>query len=364
MNNNSLSFSASEYIRLNDITAASSGTAEDQFIHECINFYREWLETQNIIKDNLPPKTQAILFVFSEAPRIKLGFDEKLVDTPKLVRRKSGTLEQGIVVCNQNFEIMLKVRADLEVDDAYSFVEDNFLDETTFVIAKMGQQKLQIHRSGQHISDWINYPEEHIVKCDDVAVTPDLIAEDISRFHHSNLSTEVSTAARHMWVLDKAKNQYRLGPQPEQHIQSFLLVHLRGSYSRAIVFVNEEIKNQGGRVDICIEREKHPGANKKVNTMLELKVLAPTNTFNENNAWAKKGIDQAKDYRNHDTDVSFACIFDARREKTDMPELTPYASEKNVRLEQYSMRMPADPKPKRTSLRKKTADKSTKRGAA
>lgn len=346
-------FTENELSRLNEVQAAKSGSAEDQFIQECIDLVREWLSTLQRRKDPQPPNNQAILFVFAETPLIDFGFDKSIVSEPLKIRRKQGTLEKGIVVCNQNFKVMLKVCESLTIEEAYVFAENHLSTSSSFTIAKVGQHKLQIHRSGQNLEDWLDDPEEIQISIDEIQLTPDVIAEDLKRFHHSYLSTSLARAARHMWVPPlEGKTKYRLGAQPEQHIQSFLLSHFDGLYSRAAVFVHEEIKNQSGRVDIWIERPSI-GSSGKVNTVLELKVLAPTKSYNENHAWARSGVKQADSYRNYDTDTAFACLFDARREKLDMPELAPYAQEKNVRLEQYAMDVPADvPKKKPVALSK------------
>lgn len=338
-------FTDTELSRLDGVQAAKSGSAEDQFIQECIELVRDWLCTRQRRKDPAPPDSQAILFIFAEAPLVDYCFDKAAVGEPVKIRRKQGTLGEGIVVCNQNFKVMLKVCQNLTIEEAYTFAESHLSTSSSFTIAKVGQHKLQIHRAGQSLVDWLDEPEEILINLDEIALNPDVIAEDLQRFHLHYLSTPVSRAARHMWVLPDGQTQHRLGEQPEQHIQSFLLSHLDGLYGRASVFVSEEIKNQGGRMDICIARPS-PGASGKVNTILELKVLAPTKSFNENHIWARSGVEQADSYRNHDTDAAFACLFDARREKLDMPTLPPYALEKSVRLERYAMEVPADSKKK------------------
>lgn len=246
-------FTSSELSILDQIPTAKSGSAEDQFIQECIALVREWLLARQRHNAEAPPDNQAILFVFSEAPLVYLGFDNTAVETPTKIRKSFGTLGEGIVVCNQNFKVMLKVRDSLTVEQAYSFAEQQLSDELIFTIAKVGQHKLQIHRAGHILQDWLDEPEEILIITDDVVLTPDLIADDIERFHKSYLSTSLARAARHMWVLREGETKYRLGDQPEQHIQSFLLSHLDGLYGRASVFIHEEIKNQGGRTDICFK---------------------------------------------------------------------------------------------------------------
>lgn len=339
-------FTPNELSRLDAAQTAKSGSAEDQFILECIGLVRDWLSTRQLRKDPPPPDNQAILFVFAEAPQIDFGFDKNIVNEPQRIRRKQGNLGEGIVICNQNFRVMLKVREQLTIEDAYSFAENQLPASSSFTIAKVGQHKLQIHRTGQNIEEWLDDPEEILINIEKILISPDVIADHLVRFHHVYLSTPRARAARNMWVLPDKETKYRLGERPEEHIQSFLLAHLDGLYGDEAVFVHEEIKNQGGRTDIWIGRPEFPGSSKKINTILELKVLAPDKAPQANIKWAKSGIEQANGYRNPDTDTAFACLFDARRDKQGMPELMPYAIEKNVRLEQYLMDVPADPKKK------------------
>lgn len=348
-------FSDKEMSRLSNAQTAKSGSAEDQFFQECIELVRIWLQTRNKRGDAAPPDTQAILFIFSEAPKVDYGFDENTVSKQQQIRKKQGTLGEGIVVCNQNFKVMLKVHDNLTIDDAYNFAENHLFSITSFAIAKVGQYAIQIHRKGQDLDEWLDDPEEISINIEEINLTPVVIANDLQRFHDSYLRTSQARAARHMWVLPPNELQYRLGPHPEQHIQSFLLSHLDGLYGRSSVFVNEEIINPGGRSDIIIER---PGQSisKKVNTIIELKVLAPTKSSTANKNWAISGIDQADSYRNHDTDAAFACLFDAQRQKMAIPEITPYAQSKNVLIKQYLMDVPENAK-KATTSKKSNCEK-------
>ncbi|MGP0838079.1 hypothetical protein [Serratia sp. CY85251] len=347
----SQSFTSEELRQLDDIESAKSGTTEDQFIQECIELVRNWLETRQKRKDPAPPDTQSILFIFAEAPDIELGFDNTFTDEPIPIRKKMGTLGEGIVVCNQNFRVMRKVCKNLTIDDAYNFVESKLSSNFSFIIAKVGQFQLQIHRAGQDLGKWLEDPDEVSINIDDIDITPELIADDIEKFHHRYLSTPVARAARHMWKCPEGAPP-KLGEKPEQHVQSFLLSHFDGLYARASVFVNEEVNNQGGRTDINIERPSKV-LSRKVNTILELKVLSPTLSFNKNQEWAQSGVEQANKYRNHDTDAAFACLFDARRNKEDMPELPLYASKKDVRLLICKMDIPSTKKVKSLKLKEK-----------
>ncbi|WP_116866157.1 hypothetical protein [Pseudomonas syringae] len=340
-------FTDNELGQLDEVGPAKSGSAEDQFFQECTSLVREWLQTRELRKDPAAPDTQAILFIYSETPVVDFGFDPETVDAPKKIRKKFGTLAQGIVVCNQNFNVILKVRELLTVENAFDFAESHLTTSVSFAIAKVGQYKMLIHRAYQDLEKWLGDPDEFDVKIDDIHLTPEVIADDLVRFHDAYLSTHLARAARHMWTYDETSRAHRLGERPEEHVQSFLLSHLDGLYGRASVFVHEEVKNKGGRTDINIARPSL-GKSGKVNTVLELKVLAPTNSPKVNSNWGKKGVRQAVSYRNADTDAAFTCLFDARKEKLDMPDLAPFAKSNEVVLKIYPMGLPPDPlvKPK------------------
>lgn len=334
-------FSDNELGQLDELDTAKSGSTEDQFFQECTSLVRDWLQTRELRKDPAAPDIQAILFIYAETPEVDFGFDPKTVDTPKKIRKKFGTLAQGIVVCNQNLNVMLKVRELLTVEDAFVFAENHLTTSVSFAIAKVGQYKMQIHRAFQDLDKWLDDPDEITVSIDDIHLTPEVIADDLERFHDAYLSTHLARAARHMWTSDEETSAHRLGERPEEHIQSFLLSHLDGLYGRASVFVHEEVKNKGGRTDINIAR---PSLSKsgKVNTVLELKVLAPTNSPKVNSNWGMKGVEQANNYRNADTDAAFACLFDARKDKSPMPDLAPFAKNNDVVLKLYPMALPPD----------------------
>ncbi len=337
-------FTTNEQKEISNMDSAISGSAEEQFIQESFEFYRYWLSSRP--SNDLGPDTQALLLIFAETPEIDWGFEYQPEVHPVKVYRAAGTLNQGIVICNQNFKTIIKICGTLTVDDAYPFIEEHLSASHTFVLGKFGQKKMQLHRPGQDIEDWLHKPEEITIKNDDVSLTPEMLDEDLSKFHHEYLSTSMAIAARNMWEVKKGDKQFSLRTQPERHVQSFLLTYLKGSYRKSGIFINEEVNNQGGRTDIVVERETLPGSKQKVNTVIELKVLSSTKSLEANTNWAISGIDQAKGYANAETDACFACLYDARHNKQAMPELKPHAEQQDVRLGEYSMQVPADPKPK------------------
>ncbi len=338
-------FTSSEQGHLETLRPGNSGSPEDQFIQEAIDFYRYWQSKRSL--GDYGDAQQALLMIFSEAPDVDWGFDDYVPATTSVIRRRSGTVSQGIAVCNQNFRLMVKLHDALTVDEAYDFVERHLADKHTFVIAKFGQQTMQVHRADQPLDDWIYKPDEIVIKNTDENITPDSLAEDLRIFHHEWLSSPLAIGARNMWELNKAKTQYDLRNWPERNVQSYLLTYLRASYRRSGVFVNEEINNQGGRTDLYVQRETSPGSNKQVNTVIELKVLSPKNSFERNLQWAKDGVTQAKGYANANTDAAFACLYDARRNKLAMPELPAFALANTVRLEHYEMAAPEVPERKK-----------------
>ncbi|PBY83126.1 hypothetical protein CJT46_16500 [Pseudomonas aeruginosa] len=338
-------FTYSEKSHIERLRPGNSGSSEDQFIQEVIDFYRYWQSKRSL--GDYGSTEQALLMIFAETPDVDLGLKDYVPTTISRIRRRSGTVSQGIAVCNQNFRLMVRLLDALTVDEAYDFIEHHLGDQHTFVIAKFGQQTIQIHRAGQPLDDWIHEPDEILIKSTDENITPNSLAEDLRVFHHEWLSTPRAIGARTMWELNKTKTQYDLRSGPERSVQSYLLTYLRASYRRSGVFVNEEINNQGGRTDLYVQRETSPGSNKQINTVIELKVLSPKKSFERNLEWAKEGITQAKGYANANTDAAFACLYDARRNKLAMPELPAFALANSVRLEHYEMEVPLPPPKKK-----------------
>lgn len=339
-------FTSAEQGHIETLRPGNSGSSQDQFIQEVIDFYRYWQSKRS--PGDYGDTQHALLMIFSEAPDVDLGFDKYVPAATSIMRRRSGTVSQGIAVCNQNFRLMIRLQDALTVDEAYDFVESHLAEKHTFVICKFGQQTIQVHRAGQPLDDWIYKPDELVIKDTDEDLTPDSLAEDLRLFHHEWLSTPLAIGARNMWELNAAKTQYDLRSWPERSVQSYLLTYLKASYRRSGVFVNEEINNQGGRTDLYVQRETSPGSNKQVNTVIELKVLSPKNSFERNLQWAKDGVTQAKGYANANTDAAFACLYDARRNKLDMPDLPVFALANTVRLEHYKMVVPDAPEKKKS----------------
>ena len=134
---------------------------------------------------------------------------------------------------------------------------------------------------------------------------------------------------------------YQLHPSPEQRIQSYLLTHLCASYGHLDGLVDEEYRARAGRCDLKITWPAVKGPHSYTTAMLELKVLIEGEGAKKHHRWVASGITQAASYRQADTEAVFACIFDARKDKSDqMPAYDAEALTKNVRLRRYMMHAP------------------------
>jgi hypothetical protein len=108
--------------------------------------------------------------------------------------------------------------------------------------------------------------------------------------------------------------------------------------------VDEEVRGKGGRSDIRLTwRSPIGSAHDYTTTFLELKVLAEGAGPKYHRGWTISGIEQAEKYRRENSEAVYACIFDARKDKTDqMLDLDQVAAYKNVRLKRYLMEAPID----------------------
>jgi hypothetical protein len=336
-----LTFSQRELDTLSAMQPMVSGSRSDRFIQTCVDYYNEWHDTHAARMDaNLVPAGQALVLVYAEAPRISLGLPENVATSPTRVWRKTCALEDGLAVCNENLEVMLKVVPKFaDANDAMNFVSANLSLDHVFAVVLVAQRKILIHQSGLEVETWIANPHEIKINPNSVTITPDVIAHEMQRFHHEYTRLPLGAVSRLMWKADDKK--VWLDTKPELRVQSTLLPYLRGCFRHAGALVDEEISNPGGRVDIRIHRTNPMKPSSTTTTMLELKVLAPDKSQATNLAWALRGIEQVVKYRSLDTDACFACIFDARSDKSDsMPALATEAINAKVRLEHYEMELP------------------------
>lgn len=367
-------FSKEELSKLKGTEASISGTPEIRFLQASLDYFGQWLSAHaQRLKAAVVPHAQAMVMLYAQAPLISLGLHPDLVEHEHHVNRHLCAQENGLVVCNENLNTMVEVVPAFDnSQQAMNFCTQHLHADQVFVILLLTQRKALVHHAGADLTEWIDNPQiVELPENSPLEITPAMIEKRMQVFYDTGLRTHRGIAARHMWLLDS--EFAKLDTQPELRVQSFLLVHLRASYhDRARVLVDEEIRNSGGRVDIRVARH-HPASGDEVETMIELKVLPPTDSDSKNEKWAIKGITQANDYRTDFTDVCFACVYDARQIKSDMPKVQAAADQQKVTLKRYEMALPPVPSP-RTSRKKPSADadadakpvpkRGTKAGAA
>jgi hypothetical protein len=327
-------FSEEELSSLNSFDGGASGTDESRFIQACIQYYREWLDANEARLDEININ-QSLVFVYSEIPMGNPGVPQHLYTTSQRVFAKNLSVENGLAVCNENFSIINKLIPEFsDSDAAMSFVVDNFTDDHVFAMINIRQKRIFVHQGQEPLADWCNDPTIIKINTDANDVTPERLEEEIAKFHSTATRTNLSHIARLIWRYDPLCFR----DHPELHVQSGLLLYLMGCFRHAKVFVEEEITNSGGRMDIRVSRT-HP---KKIESIVELKLLDPSRSENDLISWSMKGVTQAHGYKTEFTDVAFACIFDGRKVKSLMPTVIQKANELDVRLCVHQMDVPQD----------------------
>lgn len=319
-----------------------SGNQKLRFIQHCIEYYRGWRDRiasqKNQSNVNIPTDSVLVL-VLSDSPKLEPKLDVSLCDVDKKVFKISYSLCQGLAVCTENLESIRKLFDSFDSSDsALEFVENNLSDKDIFVIIFTMQGRYLVHQHGEQISDWVKDPPEFFVEVNDNEINSDTIEQQIEKFHVEGTAKPQGLVARTMWNRSD-KTKLALYPLPEIRVQSGLLIHLRAWYRSVAVFIDEEIPNANGRLDIRVARVL-PGSQKTVTTILELKVLSPSNSPKKNRDWAISGVTQANSYRQPDTDICFACIFDARATKEDVAGLEESATAHNVKVLLKAMEPP------------------------
>lgn len=349
-------FSENELLSVNNLRRSISGPSElSRFTQHCVSYYHRWLEASEMrIKSGNFPPNQAALFIYAEAPDIEPGLPS--VDVRQLKRTFAATLsvESGIVVCNESLRSCFRVPLVLtEADDIMDYVLANLSEDQTFIIMLMAKQKLLVHDAGFPVDDWCADPTTVAVSDKDNLVNLGSVDEQLKAYHDDHTKTPLGHTARLIWKKDKSK--ISLHHSPELHVQTTLLTHLKAWYKRAEVFVHEEAVNSGGRVDIQLN---YISDGKGVKSTLELKILKPNESDKWNLEWGLKGIQQAKDYKNHETEFSMACLFDARTNKSDtLSSLEPSAGQAGVELRRFLMKPPEVKKVKAKQASNAASDK-------
>lgn len=294
-----------------------------RFVQEAIAWKKLWLlaNQQQLAAGQVGEDAVSIL-VYAEHPLLEPGV--KIADSA--VRRRETLFRRaldrssstGVIVCNENLATMLRVRTGWSnISEAFGFVADTLREDQCFVVAVFGQSRILVHLPGQNIVEWCNSPNSLTVNAQSPAITATSIAASLRAFAQENLLYPTCPVARHVWAGGKP---FTLSLQPESHIQSYMLVHLKAAFLCSVAFVDQEAQAPGGRADLRIAREAaHGSAHRTVTTMIELKVLSTSKSQRANAEWAIEGVEQANSYRRYDTDSVFAWLVDARKTKQKLP---------------------------------------------
>lgn len=322
-----------------------SGSPQERFFQMLVDYFNNWTVANAApIAAGQIPRDQALLMLFSESPKLEPGIPENLIVSRKPVFAALYTLDDGVAVAGESLSEVIRLVPSFSqgADEAMAFVQQNLKADQSFALLMFGQSRMLVHDSGVPIEEWIHKQRViEIKQIPNAAITPQMLGEQLDEFYKDALSTHRGTIARLMWNIREEPLLSTLKEKPEQTVQSGLLTYFRGIYREKVAQVDEEVSLNEGRVDVRLVR--FDNTNRRLITMIELKVLDPQNSDANNLAWAHKGIQQAHDYRKSNyTDAAFACIYDARRSKDDtMPTLPPDAKAKDVMLKVHPMTVPS-----------------------
>lgn len=328
-----------------------AGSPQERFFQKLIDYFKQWsLANAASITAGHIPRNRALLMMFSESPKLEPGIPEHLITSRTSVFETLYTLDDGVAVAGESLSEMIHLVPSFShgANEAMAFVQHNLKADQSFALLMLGQSRMLVHDSGVPIEEWVHKQRViEIRQIPNAEITPQIIDQQLDEFYKDALSTHRGTIARLMWQIREEPLLSLLGHKPELHVQSGLLTYFRGIYREKVAVVDEEVSLNEGRVDVRLVR--FDDTNKRLVTMIELKVLAPQETDPANLAWAHEGIEQAHKYkRSNFTDAAFACIYDARRSKADtMPSLQQDADTKEVVLKLYPMPVPPPRKKKR-----------------
>lgn len=327
-----------------------SGSPQERFFQTLVEYFVNWsaANATSIAAGHIG-RDRALLMMYSESPKLEPGIPAAVIINPKVVFAALYTLDDGVGVAGESLSEVIQLVPHFKdgATEAMQFVQQHLQADQTFALLMLGQSRILVHDSGVPIEDWMHKQRViEIKQIPNAAITPEMIEQQLGEFHNDALSTHRGTIARLMWDIHEEPKLSVLKRKPELHVQSGLLTFFRGIYREKVAVVDEEVSLNEGRVDVRIVR--FDKTNRRLITMIELKVLDPTDSDPTNMAWAHKGIQQAHDYKKANyTDAAFACIYDARRSKDDqMPTLQPDADEKGVLLKVLPMAVPA-PRPRK-----------------
>lgn len=338
-------------------TPAPSGKPSERFLGTCVEWAEEWILANTIALTNakiLP--AQSVIFLFSETPDLERGMLTGLGTLNERVYRVTVAQDtQGVIVCNENFQQMVRIGPALaSVDAALEFASTKLSADRTFVIINFAQRRLYVHRKGDDLATWIDTLVPMELSFQDAPLSADRIEKDVQDFHHNYLAKPANLVAQTMW---KGKSEpYKLHPGPEKRIQAMLLVTLKASYRKLQVWVDEEPHTRDGICDLRVAWPVFNGALPTASTMFELKVLYDEQGPGKHYGWVLSGIEQAEGYRRPDSEAVYACIFDGRSVATEQfLDLDGVAKDKDVRLRRYRM---DPPRPSPSNAAKPVAKKA------
>lgn len=345
--------------------ATPSGEPPLRFVQQCQDWFEAWISANKYpLETNAVPASQVLMFIFAEAPDIERQRYNDIENQWK--RFFPGSYDQktqGVILSNENFRKIYSISPSLDsLDNAFQLAIDRLKTSDTFAIAQLSQRRLLFHLPGGDIEDWCASPTVSVLRLSTQPLSAARIEADIEEFHKESLLYAKNPIAQMMWV--GKKDPYKLHPDPEQRIQSYLHLYLHASYKHLAGIVDEESVGKGGRCDIRVMWRSSPGApfQPHTTTMLELKVLIEGDGPKYHRNWMLSGITQAHDYRRSDSEAVYACVFDARKDQTDqMLDLDQIAKKKEVRLRRYLMEAPIESK---GAASKSTAPAKPKKGAS
>ncbi|WP_407352156.1 hypothetical protein [Luteimonas sp. R10] len=333
---------------LQGLRAAPSGEPPLRFVQQCQDWFEAWLDAnKHPLEGGAVPASQVLMFIFSEAPDIERPkFNAAETQWKRFFPGSHDQSAQGVILSNENFRKMYCICPSLgSLHNAFQLAVDHLKASDTFAIAQLTQRRLLFHLPAGDIEDWCASPTVSELRLSTEPLSADRIEADVEQFHKDSLLHAKNPIAKMVWM--GKKHPYKLYPDPERRIQSYLHLYLHASYKLLAGIVDEESVGKGGRCDIRVMWRSLPGApfQPHTTTMLELKVLIEGDGPTHHRKWALSGITQAHDYRRSDSEAVYACVFDARKNQADqMLDLDEVAKEKDVRLRRYLMEAPIDSK--------------------
>lgn len=328
---------------LQGMEPAPAGAPSLRFVQRCQDWSKEWITAnEHALQSNAVPASQILVLIFVEAPEVEHpNYDGLKSELTRVFAKTHAQDAQGIVLCNENFRQMYRIRPSLDsLDCAFALALEHLKAENTFAIASLSQRRLFFHLPGGSIEEWCDNPTSSDLRLSSKPLSAAQIEEDVKEFHEEHLRYAKSSVSQMVW---KGKaHPYRLLPSPERRIQSYLLLQLRGTYKHFKGIVDEEVVGKAGRSDVRVTWPSPNGSpHPYTTTMLELKVLIEGKGPTYHRNWVASGITQAQRYRLANTEAAYACVFDARKDQSDqMMDLDRVAEEKNVRLRRYPMEAP------------------------